>query len=324
VNRTLAATLLILSWVAAAVCLTSCGEAPPSRSPAVAPPETVRVSGAYALYPLMLRWAKEYQKLDPGVQVGVWSGGSGKGAIDALDGLVDIGMISRETTAEEQTQGAFWVPVATEAVVMVANASNPVAETLTRQGLTRDQCADLWFRATDVTWGSLVSRQDVAETVRVYARADRCGAAEIWAQYLGKREDDLVGAAVYGDPRMIEALQRDRLGIGFSNLRYAYDADTDRPVRDLLPVPIDMDGDGGIAESESFYETHTDMMRAIAAEAYPPPLARDLNLLTKGKPEGLTQEFVFWVLTEGQKYVTEEGYVELSQPKLEAAIDKVR
>jgi phosphate transport system substrate-binding protein len=272
----------------------------------------------------MLRWAEEYQKLNPGVQVGVWSGGSGRGAIDALDGLADIGMISREITAEEQTQGAFWVPVATDAVVMVANASNPVAETLTRQGFTRDQCADLWFGPTDVTWGSLVSRRDVPEKVRVYTRADRSGAAEIWAQYLGKREDDLVGARVYGDPRMIEALQRDRLGIGFSNLRYAYDANTDRPVRDLLPVPIDMDGDGVIAQTESFYETNTEMTRAIAAEAYTPLLARDLNLLTKGKPEGLTHEFVLWVLTEGQEYVTEEGYVELSQAKLEAAIDKVR
>jgi phosphate transport system substrate-binding protein len=323
-NRALAVTLLILLWLGVAVCLLSCGETPPPRSPDVEPPKTVRVSGAYALYPLMLRWAEEYQRLDPEVQVGVWAGGAGKGVIDALDGVVDIGMVSRDIYSEEQTQGAFWVPVAKDAVVPVANANSPVAQILIRRGLTRDQCAALWFGGTDVTWGSLVSRPEATEPVNLYTRSDMCGAAEVWAQYLGRRQEDLLGTRVYGDPRMIEAVQGDRLGLGFSNLRHAYDADTDRPAAGLIVVPLDIDGDGTITQAESLYETHTDMTRAIAAEVYPSPPARDLYLLTKGKPEGVTQEFVLWVLTDGQKYVAEAGYVELTQPKLNAAIEKVR
>jgi len=287
------------------------------------PIETVRVSGAWALYPLMLRWAEEYQKLHPQVQVGVWAGGSGKGAADAFDGIVDIGMVSRDIYPEEERRGAFWVAVAKDAALPVANAGNPVAQDLAARGLTRDQFVALWLEDKDAAWGSFVSRPEVREMVRVYTRSDVCGAAEAWAQYLGKRQEDLLGTGILGDPRMAEAVAKDPLAIGFNNLNYAYDPATDRPAAGLMLVPIDIDGDGRISESESFYDTRTELKRAIAAGLYPSPPSRELNLLTNGKPEGLTREFMLWILTDGQRYVDEAGYVELPQQRLTGALQKL-
>jgi phosphate transport system substrate-binding protein len=272
---------------------------------------------------MMGRWAEEYQKLHPEVQVAVWGGGSGKGATDALGGAVQIGMVSRDVHPEEEKQGGFWVPVVKDAVVLVANPGNPVAKDLAVRGLKRDQCMALWLEREDATWGSLVSRPEVTEKVRVYTRSDACGAAEVWAQYLGKLQENLVGTGVPGDPGMAEAVQKDTLGIGFNNLNYVYDADTDRPVANLMPVPLDIDGDGHIAELESFYQTRTDVKRAIAEGVYPSPPSRDLSLLIKGKPKGLTRDFLLWILTDGQKYVDEAGYVELPQQKLSAAVAKL-
>jgi len=278
--------LVLLGGVA--VCLVSCGSAPPPPPESTQLVSAIRVSGAWALYPLMLRWAEEYQKLHRDVEVGVWAGGSGKGASDALDGIVDIGMVSRGIYADEERQGGFWVPVAKDAVLAVCNAANPVASDLAERGLTREQCAALWLDGKEVTWGSLVSRPEVREKVRVYTRSDVCGAAEAWAQYLGRRQEDLQGTGVYGDPRMAQAVQEDSLGIGFNNLNYAYDAKTDKPVAGLMAIPMDIDGDGRIAESESFYGTRGELKRAIVEGVYPSPPARVLNLLTKGKPEGLS------------------------------------
>lgn len=321
--KLLAPAVLPLLLLGLAVCLLSCGETPPSPAPTTVPIETVRVSGAWALYPLMLRWAEEYQKLHPQVQVGVWAGGSGKGAADAFDGVVDIGMVSRDVYPEEERRGAFWVAVAKDAALPVANAGNPVAQELTARGLTRDQFVALWLEDKDAAWGSFVSRPDVREKVRVYTRSDVCGAAEAWAQYLGKRQEDLLGTGIHGDPRVAEAVAKDPLAIGFNNLNYAYDPATDRPAAGLMPVPIDTNGDGRISESESFYDTRTELKRAIAAGLYPSPPARELNLLTNGKPEGLTREFLLWILTDGQRYVDEAGYVELPQQRLTGALQKL-
>jgi hypothetical protein len=70
-------------------------------SAAPEPQGTINVSGAFALYPLMVKWADEYQKLHPKVKITVSAGGAGKGMTDALSGLVDIGRVSRDIAPEE-------------------------------------------------------------------------------------------------------------------------------------------------------------------------------------------------------------------------------
>jgi phosphate transport system substrate-binding protein len=64
-------------------------------------------------------------------------------------------------------------------------------------------------------------------------------------------------------------------------------------------------------------------MDAVATGRYPSPPARDLNLVTKGKPTGLTKAFIAWILTDGQKYVDEVGYIALVKSKLDAASKKL-
>lgn len=68
---------------------------------------TITISGAFALYPLMVRWGEEFQKLHPDVKFDISAGGAGKGMTDALNGAVDIGMVSRAIAPEEEQKGAF-------------------------------------------------------------------------------------------------------------------------------------------------------------------------------------------------------------------------
>ena len=63
--------------------------------------ESLSLSGAWALYPLAIRWQEEFQKTHPGVNIDVQAGGAGKGIADVLAGLVDIGMVSREIQPTE-------------------------------------------------------------------------------------------------------------------------------------------------------------------------------------------------------------------------------
>jgi phosphate transport system substrate-binding protein len=285
---------------------------------------TVRVSGAWALYPMMVRWGEEFHRANPNVRIDVSAGGAGKGAADALGGLVDIGMVSRDIHPDEVRKGGFWVSVVKDAVLPTANAANPVAKELLSRGAKREAFAALWIKGKPLTWGDVVGNPKAKDKVNVYTRSDACGAAETWAKYLGKRQEDLQGIAVYGDPGVAEAVKKDRLGIGYNNLNYAYDPQTGKPVAGLLVVPIDINGNGKLDKAESFYATKAQVKRAIAAGVYPSPPARNLNLLTRGKPSGLTREFMLWILGPGQKYADAEGYIELPQQKVAESIKKLR
>jgi len=56
----------------------------------------ISLSGAFALYPLAVKWAEEFRKLHPKVKIDISGGGAGKGITDALAKVVDLGMVSRE------------------------------------------------------------------------------------------------------------------------------------------------------------------------------------------------------------------------------------
>jgi phosphate transport system substrate-binding protein len=283
---------------------------------------TIRLSGAWALYPMAVKWAAVYEKDHPGVKVEVSAGGAGKGAADALSGLVDVGMVSRDIQPAEMERGGLGIPVVKDAVVAVVNEANPVLHDLLAKGMKREAFVRLWMKGDLKKWGEAVGTA-VAEPIHVFTRSDSCGAAETWAQYLGGKQEDLKGIGIYGDPGIAEKVAGDKLGIGYNNLNFAYDPKTRKPIAGLVVVPIDVNDKGRIDEGERFYDTKDELLRAIADGRYPSPPARDLNFLTKGKPTGLVRDFVAWVLTEGQKYADEVGYVPLAEAHRREALKKL-
>ena len=98
----------------------------------------ISLSGAFALYPLAVQWANDFQQLHPGVKIDVSAGGAGKGVTDALAQVVDFGMVSRELADAEIERGAVGFAVAKDAVVPTINEKNPVMSDLKKHGVTRD------------------------------------------------------------------------------------------------------------------------------------------------------------------------------------------
>ncbi len=283
---------------------------------------TITISGAWALYPMMITWGEQFQKVHPDVQFDISAGGAGKGMSDVLAGAVDIGMVSREIYPEETEMGAFWIAVTKDAVFLTVNAKNPIWSDLHRTGLTREKLIGIFITADITTWGQLVDRSDVAEPIHVFTRSDAAGAPATWAEYLGKKQEDLIGIGVYGDPGILDAVIKDPLGIGYNNLNYAYDFDTHKPVAGAMVVPLDVNGNG-IADPQEIYDTKDQAVNAVAANEYPSPPARKENLVTKGPPAPLVKAFLRWILTDGQKNVDEAGYIALPAEELAAELKKL-
>jgi phosphate transport system substrate-binding protein len=284
---------------------------------------TITISGAWALYPMVIRWSEGFHVLHPGVEFDISAGGAGKGMADTLAGAVDIGMVSRDVHPEEIAQGAFWVAVTKDAVVPTVHADNPYLARLQAQGMTRAAFEAIWMGQI-TTWGEATGDPNASDEIHVYTRSDACGAAATWAAYLGDYgQEDLLGVAVYGDPGLAEAVSQDPLGIGYNNLNFAYDADTGRPVTGLEIIPLDLNENDRVDADESFYAARFDLTAAIGDGRYPSPPARALNLVTKGPPSDLTLAFIRWALSDGQAFVEETGYIPLAQAQLQAELAKL-
>src|SRR5512136_83085 len=82
---------------------------------------TVTLSGAWAIYPTAVAWAEAFQKKNPGVKIEISAGGAGKGASDVINGLVDIGMVSREPDPSETAKGIVPIYILHDAVFPVVS-----------------------------------------------------------------------------------------------------------------------------------------------------------------------------------------------------------
>ncbi len=284
---------------------------------------TITISGAFALYPMTTRWAEEFRKIHPKLRIDISAGGAGKGMTDALSGIVDLGMFSREISDVEKAKGVWWVSVAKDAVLPTINKNAPVIDQILERGITQKEFIKLFITREIKSWDDLLQNSNLSN-INVYTRADACGAAQMWGNFLGKNQESLVGIGIYGDPGMADAVKSDNHAIGYNNIIYIYDINTRKKHPGLEVIPIDLNENGKIDDTEKFYASLDDIMEAIKEEKYPAPPARELYFVAKGKPESAeVTEFLKWIITEGQAFVNEGGYVRLADEKLTNELRKL-
>lgn len=297
--------------------LAGCAGTPVSQPDAANPVESkpeqkLAISGAFALYPMVVKWAEVYQQANPNVRIDISGGGAGKGMADTLAGAVDIGMVSRELSDEEVAQGAYGVAVTRDAVFATVSAQNPYLADLLKMGLTKETLAGIYLTGEITTWGQVLGKPEITDEIHAYTRSDACGAAEMWVKYMGgKKQEELLGIGVNADPGVLEAVIKDPLGIGYNNLNYAYDISTDAPVAGAAVVALD-DNNNQMVDANEDITTKKQAVEAVASGKYPSPPARPLYLVTKDVPSGAEADFISWILNEGQQYVDEAGYVKFN------------
>lgn len=286
--------------------------------------EIISLSGAFALYPLVVKWSEEYKKVHPEVRFNISAGGAGKGMADALSGTVDLGMFSREISEAEKAKGVWWVDVTKDAVIPTINKNNPVTAELYKRGLTRNEFRKIYVTGELTNWKQL-GGISIDQAVNVFTRSDACGAAETWAAYLDAHQEDLKGVGVFGDPGLADAVVKDANGVGYNNTIYLYNQKTGQKNDGIEIIPIDVNENGQLDPDENFYDSFPKVLSAIAEGKYPSPPARELYLVAKGKPtKQATLDFLQWVVTKGQAFVPEAGYVPLPQEKLNADLAKLK
>jgi len=308
------------------VLIAGCAPAPSAEKPGepAKPEQKISISGAFALYPLVVTWAEEYQKINPNVRIDVSGGGAGKGISDALSGAVDLGMVSRELAPEEVEKEAYGVAVTRDAVFCTVSAANPYLAELQKTGITKETLAGIFLTGTITTWGQVLGKPEITDEIHAYTRSDAAGAAEMWVKFIGgKKQDELLGIGVNADPGVLEAVIKDPLGIGYNNLGYAYDNTSGAPVTGAAVLALDVNSNQSVDADEDI-STKAKAVEGVASGKYPSPPARPLYLVSKGKPTGAALDFITWILNDGQSMVAAAGYVQLTPDQLKESQDKLK
>jgi phosphate transport system substrate-binding protein len=285
---------------------------------------SITIGGAYALSPLVSKWAEEFMKINPGVEIEVTKTGTGKGINDLLTKNIQIAMISRPLTEEELNAGIWTIPVAKDGVAPIVNQKNPYLGKLLKQGLSQEEFLKAFTSDKPVTWGELLDTA-AKDKLIVFSRADESGAAVIMADFLYKKQSDLSGIKVTGDEEMIKSIQGNPMAIGFCNFSFAFNPFTGERVKDIQVIPFDLDFDNKIERKETPFSNLEMAHRSIWLGLYPDDLCRELLIGTLGKPtDKCLVAFIKYILTDGQSGIKEAGLCALNDVYLKYSLDNLK
>ncbi len=254
----------------------------------------IQNKGSDTLVNVAQAWAEAYAQINPNVAVAVTGGGSGTGIAALIGGSVDIANSSRSMEEEEfeMANERGVVPneliVGYDALAVYIHPDNPI------DGFTLGQLADIYGEngATE-SWSQLgitVPGCSSDEIVRV-SRQNSSGTYVYFQEaILGESDLKLGSRDMAGSSEVVNLVEQTACAIGYSGLAYATEE---------VKVPCLMTEDGGNCIAPS----------TASAVDGTYPIARPLFMYTNGQPEGVTKDYIDWILSdEGQCIILNKGY----------------
>ena len=100
---------------------------------------SVTISGSSSVSPLMQKLIEGYNAVNPNVDIELQTSDSTTGMTDAINGMSDIGMASRELKQEELDAGLVNTVIATDGIAIIVNNEAPIED------LTTEQVRDIYL-----------------------------------------------------------------------------------------------------------------------------------------------------------------------------------
>lgn len=272
--------------------------------------EVIHVESPRFAAPLLEKWASEYEKEHPEVKVIFTKGRSS-------DEKADLSLVSSAEGVSAENAGQTVLFAGRYALLPVANAENPLLENSGRKGLDRDWLESLFFEKGVLEGLADPSSGEEAREITVYSGHKPDSFAGTVATHFGYSSADFRGRKISGDDVfLIHAVLKDETGITFNSLNYVFDTETRGLKEGLALLPLDLKKN----EREVLSEGNLDQTIALI-EGQNIPLFPVENIGFVYKDDnGAAKEFLRWILSEGQNYNHEYGFLQTEETVLTAQL----
>lgn len=244
----------------------------------------ITINGSTSVQPLAEELVKAFKTKNPNATIDIQGGGSGVGIKSAIDGVVDIGMSSRDLKEDEKSLKEF--KIAVDGIAIVVNPTNGVND------LSMEQIKKIYTgEITD--WKEVGGKEG---KITVVTREEGSGTRGAFIELTGveakegdNKVDKTVASAITqgSTGAVMTTVAGDPNAIGYASFGSAKDN------TDIKLISVD----GKACTEENIYSGEY-------------KISRPFLMLTNADPAGLAKEFLDFVLSpEGQEVVAGHNYL---------------
>ncbi len=244
--------------------------------------KTITIKGSTTVLPIAQSCAEAFMNQHDEVNISVQGGGSGVGIASIIDGTADIGDASRpikdkeKQNAKENGVKAYENVVALDGIAVIVHPKNSVS------ALTKEQIKAVYTGKIS-NWADLGGKKG---KIVVISRDSSSGTFETFNELALEKEKVRPDALMNASNNAVgQTVGRTPGAIGYIGLGYLSSS--------VKAVDVD-----GVAATK----------KNVVNGSY--SLARKLFMYTNGAPQGVTKDFIDFILSaDGQKLVDKAGFV---------------
>lgn len=239
--------------------------------------QTIAISGSTSVGPLAEKLAAKYKE-HANTKIEINQIGSSAGITNAMNGVSEIGMSSRDLKEEEKTSNLKEVIIAYDGIVVVTHPSNKV------KNLSLEQVKRIF--TGEVTNWKEVGGEDME--IVVVSREDGSGSRDAFQEIVGYGSGELIKNAIIasGNGNIKTTVANNKHAVGFISFEY---------IDDTIST---MNIDGIEATAENVLEQKYRLSRPF------------LFVYKENNLSGAGQKFIDFILSdEGQKVAAEAGAI---------------
>ncbi|MCH7321821.1 phosphate ABC transporter substrate-binding protein [Solibacillus sp. MA9] len=201
-------TIYIITFAITIMLLAACGGKSESSDGGG---QLVTISGSTSVGPLAEKLAIKYEETED-VKIEINQIGSSAGITNAINGVSQIGMSSRDLKQEEVDSGIEQLVIAYDGIVVVTHPSNPVKD------LTMEQVKQI-FTGEITNWKELGGKD---MEIVVVSREDGSGSRDAFQEIVGYESGELIRNAIVasGNGNIKTTVATNKHAVGFISFEY--------------------------------------------------------------------------------------------------------
>lgn len=176
---------------------------------------TISISGSTSVGPLMEKLAEKFEADNSNVSIEINQVGSSAGIKDAINGVSEIGMSSRELKSEEESQVKA-TTIAYDGIAIITNNNNPI------KNITIDEIKGI-YTGQITNWNQIEGGKDAP--IVVVSREEGSGTRDAFQEIVGYKSEELIPDAMIANATgaVKETVAGNDNAIGFVSFEYLDD-----------------------------------------------------------------------------------------------------